>query len=134
MVIYPNNSIYKIFIVMRKKYHTEEERKEAIRIKNAKAYQKNREYHKVYREENSEKIADYQKTYYATTNPDIRLRKEFKIKNPDVIKNENRIKKNLYQKNKKSNDSTYKLKANIRTVISNLFKNRGYFKKDIQKY
>jgi hypothetical protein len=115
---------------MQKKYYTEQERKEAIKLKNAKAYQKNKEYHKNYREENFNKIAEYHKEYYDEKNPEIKLRKEFNVNNPEIIKNKIRANKRLYQKNKRNNDPIYKLKANTRTIICNIFKNRGYLKKE----
>ena len=52
----------------KKKFLTEEEKKEAKRISNAKWYQKNRERElermREWRAENNEKIADYRKGYY----------------------------------------------------------------------
>lgn len=77
-------------------------------------------YLKIWRENNPEKVknhtkaaSDYQKNY----------RKEYKI---DKIKSA--ISKNKYRKKKLKTDSLYKLTSNIRVLICNNIKRKGYRK------
>ena len=84
---------------MKKKYFTEEEKKEAIRIKNKKAYEKNKQWHLDYIEKHKEERKEYHKNWYLLNNP-----KKVKETDPEKIKLINRDKKNFYQKNRKKTD------------------------------
>jgi len=117
---------------MKKLYNTDKEKKEAIKLKNKRAYQKNKLWHKKHREKNREKVRAYMKEYYKNTDEGIaaQKRKEYKINNPEEINKNVKKNKSLYQKNRKDGEPMYKLKANTRTMISNLLKNRGFTKND----
>jgi hypothetical protein len=116
-----------------KKYNTEEERKEAKRIKQEEYYNKNKEKikikdrerhlknNKVLNEEEKEEKRIYAKSYRVLNSDKIKL---YYIKNKEEL----RIKQRLYQNNRLKTDIQYKLKHNLRTLIRNTFKNNGYTK------
>jgi len=75
--------------------------------------------------EQIERIKEYQKKY----------REENKLKHKELnrlwyVKNKDKVKEQVknYQKLRKSKDPVFKLKANIRTMVNNLLKNRGFTK------
>ena len=75
----------------KKKFLTEEEKKEAKRISNAKWYQKNRERElermREWRAENNEKIADYRKGYYQKNKErELEQHKKWREQNPEYWK------------------------------------------------
>jgi hypothetical protein len=109
---------------MEKKYFTEDEKRNAKNLQQKLRYHRNKEWWQNYKEVNKEKIKTYNKELYRKTHP-IKLKET----NLDKIKEANRIKKNEYQKNRKKNNSLYKLSCNIRTYLSNTFKHNGYKKK-----
>ena len=139
----------------KKIYNTDEERKEAIRVRqllwsknnkekiilaNKKYNEKNKntinKKQKIYYEENKEKLKDIKKLNsenFRNNNPEYA--KNYKKLNSDKIKlyyiknkEELRIKQRLYQNNRLKTDIQYKLKHNLRTLIRNTFKNNGYTK------
>lgn len=71
------------------------------------AYKK---YQKEYREKNKETHKEWNKQWY--------------------LKNKEKVKRQVkeYQRLRKTNDPVFKLKANIRTMVNNLLKNRGFTK------
>jgi hypothetical protein len=121
------------FKMSNKKYNTEEERKEAKRIKQEEYYNKNKEKikikdrerhlkkNKVLNEEEKEEKRIYAKSYRVLNSDKIKL---YYIKNKEEL----RIKQRLYQNNRLKTDIQYKLKHNLRTLIRNTFKNNGYTK------
>jgi hypothetical protein len=109
---------------MKKKYFTEEEKKEAIRIKNKKAYEKNKKWHLKYIEDHKEERKEYHKKWFS-----LNYTKQEKETDPEKIKKNNKFKKNEYQKNRKKSDNLYRLKCNFRSYFSNMLKNKGFKKK-----
>jgi len=104
---------------MKKKYFTEEEKREAIRIKNKKAYEKNKSWHIEYVEKHKEERKEYHKNWFRLNNPN-----KIKEVDPEKIKLINRWKKNEYQKNRKKTDMLYRLKCNVRSYLCNTLKNK----------
>jgi hypothetical protein len=82
-----------------------------IKNKNITKSNEIKEYSKKYRETNKEKLKKDKKLWY--------------LNNKDKVKEQ--VKK--YQKLRKSNDPIFKLKANIRTMLSNILAKRGFTKK-----
>ena len=109
---------------MKKKYFTDEEKKEAIRIKNKKAYEKNKKWHLKYIEDHKEERKDFHKNWFS-----LNYTKQEKETDPEKIKKNNKFKKNKYQKNRKQSDNLYRLKCNFRSYFSNMLKNKGFKKK-----
>ena len=66
---------------MKKKYFTEEEKKEAIRIKNKKSYKKNKLWHLEYAKKHKEERKEYHRNWYKLNNP-----KKLKETDPEKIK------------------------------------------------
>ena len=95
---------------MRKKYKTEEERKEARSL-----YQK--KYHKKYYEKNKEKMNERHKKYYEEN-------KEYYKK----YKEENKDNRNLYRKKRRKNDPLFRLKHNIRRSVYKAIKSVDGYK------
>lgn len=98
---------------MKKKYHTEEEIKEAKRLKSEK-----------YRKENKDILKEKAKIYYNENKDRIDFNL-WKKNNPDKA----RINHNNYSKERKKTDVVYKLKTSIRRNLCMVFKNNGYTKK-----
>jgi hypothetical protein len=139
----------------KRKYNTEEERKEAIRIRSKKWNKNNldkvKNSNKNYREINSDKINNKQKIYYEANKEKVKekyeinkennleYRKEYAKKyretNPNYFKeyyqkHKNKIIENnvRYEKNKLLSDELFKLKHNIRTLVRNSFSYKKYKK------
>jgi len=66
---------------MKKKYFTDEEKKEAIRIKNKKAYEKNKKWHLKYIEDHKEERKEYHKKWFS-----LNYTKQEKETDPEKIK------------------------------------------------
>lgn len=109
---------------MKKKYFTNEEKKEAIKLKNKLAYERNKTWHLKYIEEHKAERKEYHKKWYSLNNP-----KREKETDPEKIKEINRSKKNTYQKIRKKSNKLYRLKCNVRSYFSNMLKNKGFKKK-----
>jgi len=86
--------------------------KEQVKLYNEKNKDKIKERQKLYREKNKEKIKERQKLYRE--------------------KNKEKIQKRIsnYIKERKKNDSLFKLKHNTKILINNIIKNRGFIKKN----
>lgn len=98
--------------------NSKNKKKEYYKQKNNEWRNNNKEYNKIYKEINKDKLSDCNKNYY-------NLNKE-KIKNyQKEYKNNRNIKRNLRRKV----DNLYKLSENIRLMIYNSFKGKGYSKK-----
>ncbi len=114
--------------------------KEQIKIKNREYYLNNREiilnrvkensinnkeainkYQNNYRENHREKAATYSREHYKNNKSEVLKKRKIYVAN-------NRPKINKYLKNKKREDIVFKLKANLRTYIANIFKRNGYTK------
>jgi hypothetical protein len=80
---------------------------------------KSLEYYKI--NKNNNKLKDYQKEYY-NKNKDI-----LKVKKKEY-RNKNKEKINLYVRNKRKQNNLIKLSGNLRSLINNAFKNKGYRK------
>ena len=125
-----------------------------MKTSNMKEYQK--EYQKNYRMVNKEKHNNNAKEYYKTNKETAQKKskeyrelnketiqkksKEYRESNKKILKknkqlwyqkNKDKVKSRVaeYQKLRKSKDPVFKLKANIRTMISNILGNRGFTKK-----
>ena len=107
---------------MKKKYFTDEEKKEAISVRNKKAYEKNKLWHLQYIENHKKERKEYHKKWHSLNNPK-------QEKDQEKIKEIKRSKKNEYQKNRKKTDNLYRLKCNFRSYFSNMLKNKGFKKK-----
>lgn len=80
---------------------------------------------KQYYNRNKDNINDRQKLYYiANKDRLLDYQKEYRLKNKDKM----REKQREYEKRKRNCDSLYKLKRNIRTLIGNSIRKKGYEK------
>ena len=139
----------------KRKYNTEEERKEAIRIRNKewrdnnkdKVKKMNENYCALNREKinlkgkeyynnNVDKVNKHQKEYNIINKEKIKkYHQEYRQNNPDYNKEyyqnnkEKIIKHNIeYERNKLITDKSFKLKHNIKTLIRQSFRKNGYSK------
>jgi hypothetical protein len=71
------------------------------------------------KEKNEDKLKKYRKEYYENNKEQLKL---------SVDHEKRRVYQNNYVKVRKINDSLYKLKRNVRTTITNSFKNNGFSK------
>ena len=71
------------------------------------------------KEKNEDKLKKYRKEYYENNKEQLKLSVDHKKR---------RVYQNNYVKVRKINDSLYKLKRNVRTTITNSFKNNGFSK------
>jgi hypothetical protein len=126
---------------MKKKYNTEEERKEARRLSAKKYRNKNinklKEKTKEYRDNNKEKVNEATRKW-REENPDKikNYSKDYRKKNLDEItkkikiwKSENKDKINNNERKRRANDKLYKLSRNIKSLIWSSFNKKGYTKK-----
>lgn len=118
-----------------KKY--QKDNKQAIKEKREVYYEENKvkilEYSKSYRNNNKEYQKEYQKKYRENNKEKLRLYRESnKQKIKEYYKNNKEIIiKNLneYQKKRKKNDKLFKLVYNIRNIIGNALRKKGYKKR-----
>ena len=88
--------------------------------------EKIKEYNKEYKQDNKEKIKDYFKKYKQDNKEKIKeYNKEYYSKNKDRLIKET----SLYSKEKRENDSLYKLRSIISHRIRQSIKTKGYTKK-----
>ena len=116
----------------RKEYHKKyyEENKECRKEYGKKYTEENKERRKEcqkkYYEENKEKFKKYGKKYYEENKENIRERSKKYYKD----NKENIIERNIkYDMERRKNDPLYRLTVNIKCLIRNSFKNKGYTKK-----
>jgi len=132
-----NKDYYKEWKEKNKDYY--KEWRENNKEKNKKKTENNKEKNKKKRENNKEKIKEYRKEYYQNNKEKL---KEYYKNNKEKIKingkeyyqnNKNKINdnKNEYQKNKRKVNPLFKLSTNIRILITNMIKVKGY-KKNIK--
>lgn len=122
---------------------TPEEKKIARQIAVKKYNDKMKEKHKQYyidnketikekQENRKEEISQYNKEYYSK-NPESQKKRvaKYREENPDKIKQyrlDNKDKKKAWEINKRNTDPMFKLKQNLRSLIRQSFKNKGYKK------
>lgn len=85
--------------------------KERIKLRYENNKDKFKEYQKIYSSENKEKVKESNRIWYS--------------KNKEKVKEKVRE----YQKKRKNNDPIFRLKSNIRTILSNVIKKKGFSKK-----
>ena len=126
-----------------KKYR--EDNKEKLKAREKKRYMENKDNMladmKIYRENNKEKLIDYNKEYgklYRENNKDTakKYRAKWYEKNKETISKINKIyRKNNkekfkeYQKNRRKKDPLFKLSGNIRNMINNAIRKQNYTKR-----
>lgn len=96
-----------------------------------------KECEKKYRELNKEKYSNYMKKYYKENKNEINNKnKIYRQKHKEEIKERDKKYRENHKKernerdfNRKQNDKIYKLKCNIRGMIKNSFRRRGFKKK-----
>lgn len=87
------------------------------------------DYNKLYRQENKDKIKEYEKQRFQEKKSEISAKnKIYKIKHKERDRDKNNLQRLKYKKNRCLIDPLYKLKINIRSLIANSIKNRGYHK------
>jgi hypothetical protein len=92
--------------------------------------EKEKEYNKEYRELNKDKVKEYQKEWYQLNKEKIGEKNKDYQKEYFQLNKEKLIEKAIeYQTNRRKIDNLFKLKINIRSSISNSFRNNGYTKK-----
>jgi len=87
-----------------KEYYIKNKERIKLRYKNNK--DKFKEYQKIYSSENKEKVKESNRIWYS--------------KNKEKVKEKVRE----YQKKRKNNDPIFRLKSNIRTILSNVIKKK----------
>lgn len=119
---------------------TEEEKKEASRQRSKKHYEANKAAKKSYQKANKKSIASSKKKYFQENKEKFRERgKKYVDKNREKInkktrekRNENinliKQKRNKWANKRKSEDYSFKLKADIRCIIGKSLRNKGYKK------
>lgn len=95
-----------------------EKKKEYMRMWYEKNKESVKEKTKEYRNNNKELVHDMNKKYHADNKDKLN-------ENSREYYKKNKKQKNLYQKNRKNVDPNYKLKSNVRTLISNIIKGRN---------
>jgi len=118
-----------------------DDNKEKIKEYQKEYYEEHKEKIKEYKNINKEKIKEYQKEQskkYRQNNKEQlkEKKKEYNILNKEKIKEyhkeyrqNNKEKRNTKQKDRKEKDPIFKLSCNIRNVLYNFLKNKGYTKK-----
>lgn len=88
------------------------------------------EYDKQYRETNKDKSKEYEKVRYQKNKTKISVySKKYKITNKERDREKNNKAKRVYKQKRIKIDSLYKLKINIRCLISHSIKRKGFSKK-----
>lgn len=118
---------------MKKKYFTEEEKKEARRLEAKRYYDKKRkeplsEEEKLkLKEERELKRKEYEKEYYQKNKEKILEQSKQYFKDNQKIKQE---KNNQRYRERRNNDPVFKLRGNIRRGILGMMKRNGFVKKN----